>query len=202
MWSWWSSCPALFGLGLVLSSASTTQAYFVLRFPILRWVSTLLFIGILQGIAAGIGTFNFPRATFTVSLSSLSFGSMKNIPLNSLALSSFSLSMAHLCFAFFFAASDICFHISGHTLSGLEVVCFLVSLHPDHVSLMLFGLLAGTLARLRDAPRGDSPFHPKQTSSWKSLSSGPSAHRNTFSVSTITDGYARAGGRSTLSTLT
>ena len=147
----------------MLSSASTTQAYFVLRFPILRWVSTLLFIGILQGIAAGIGTFNFLRAAFIVSLSSSSFGSMKNIPLNCLALSSFSLSMAHLCFAFFFAASDICFHISGHTLSGLEVVCFLVSLHPDHVSLLLFGLLAGTLARLRDAPRGDSPFHPKQT---------------------------------------
>ena len=31
---------------------------------------------------------------------------------------------------FFFAASDICFHISDHTLSGLEVVCFLASLSP------------------------------------------------------------------------
>ena len=37
-----------------------------------------------------------------------------------------------LLFALLFAASDICFHISGHTLSGLEVVCYLVSLHPDH----------------------------------------------------------------------
>ena len=44
------------------------------------------------------------------------------------------ISIAHLCCAFFFfAASDINFHISGHTLSGLEVVCFLASLHPDQV---------------------------------------------------------------------
>ena len=34
------------------------------------------------------------------------------------------------------------------------------------------------------------------------LSTGPSASRNTFSVSTITDGNARVKGRSTLSTLT
>ena len=40
---------------------------------------------------------------------------------------------SHFCFAFFFAASDICFHIYGHTSSEREVVCFLVSLHPDHV---------------------------------------------------------------------
>ena len=46
MWSWWGLCPAPSGLGLVYSSAPTTQASFVLRFPILRWVSPLLFIGI------------------------------------------------------------------------------------------------------------------------------------------------------------
>ena len=58
-----------------------------------------------------------------------------NIPRNCLALSSFGFSMAHFCFALRlrFDASDMCFHISGHTLSGLEVVCFLVSLSPDHV---------------------------------------------------------------------
>ena len=49
MWSGWGLCPAPSSLGLVHSSASTTQAYFVLRFPILRWISPLLFIGILQG---------------------------------------------------------------------------------------------------------------------------------------------------------
>ena len=32
-----------------------------------------------------------------------------------------------------FDASDISFQISGHNLSGLEVVCFLVSLSPAHV---------------------------------------------------------------------
>ena len=133
MWSWWGLFPAPSSLGLVLSSASTTQAYFVLRFPILRWVSPLLFLGILQGIAAGIGTSNFLRAAFIVSLNSSSFGSMKNIPLNCLAFSSFGFSTAHLCFAFFFAASDIKFHFSGHTSSGREVVCFLESLPPDLV---------------------------------------------------------------------
>ena len=106
----------LLAFGLVRSSASTTQAYFVLRFPILRWVNPPLFIGILTGIAAGIGTSNFLRAAFIVSLNSSSFDSTKNIPLNCLALSSFGFSTAHLCLAFFFAASDICFHMSGHCL--------------------------------------------------------------------------------------
>ena len=78
------------------------------------------------------GTSNFLRAAFIVSLNPSSFGSTKNIPHNCLALSSFGFSIAHLCFPFFFAASDINFHISGHTSSGREVFCFLVSLAPDH----------------------------------------------------------------------
>ena len=126
-------CPAPSSPGLVLSSATTIQEYQVLRFPILRQVSPLQFTDVLQGIAAGIGTSNFLRAAFIVSLNSSSSGSMKKIPRNCLALSGFGFSIAHFCFAIFFAASDICVHISGHTLSGLEVVCFLVSLHPDHV---------------------------------------------------------------------
>ena len=126
-------CPAPSCLGLVHSSASTTPTYFVSLFPILRWVSPLLFIGILQDIAAGIGTSNSLRAASIVSLNPSSFGSMKNIPHNSLAFSSFGFSIIHLCFAFFFTASDINFHVSGHTSAGLEVVCFLVSLSLDHV---------------------------------------------------------------------
>ena len=46
---------------------------------------------------------------------------------------SFGFSTAHFRFALLFAASDICFHISGHNLSGLQVVCFLVSLSLEHV---------------------------------------------------------------------
>ena len=133
LWSWWGLCPAPSSLGLVYSSASTTQAYFVLRFPIFWWFSPLLFIGILQGIAAGIGTSNFLQAAFTVSLNSSSSGSMKNITLDCVALSSLGFTKAHLCSAFFFVASDIIVHISDHTASGREVVCFLVSLHLDHV---------------------------------------------------------------------
>ena len=59
--------------------------------------SPLLFIGILQGIAACIGTSNFLRAAFSVSLNSSSSGSMKYFPLYCLALSSFGFSIAHLC---------------------------------------------------------------------------------------------------------
>ena len=77
--------------------------------------------------------FQLSPGGFILSLNSSSFGSMKNIPLNCLALSSIGFSIVHLRFAFFLAASDICFHISGHTLSGREVVCFLVSFLPDHV---------------------------------------------------------------------
>ena len=139
MRSWWCLCPAPSSLGLVYSSASTTQACFVLRFPILRWVSPLLFIGILQGIAAGIGTYNFLRAAFIVSLNSSSFGSMKNIPLNCLAFSSCGFSMAHLCFALSFSMHQTYdFHISGHTSSGREVVCFLVSPRTTGILLVAF----------------------------------------------------------------
>ena len=126
-------CTAPWTLGLVHSSASTTQANLVLSLPILRWVSPLLFIDILQSITAGIGTSNFLRAAVIMSLNSSSFGSMKIIPLNCLALSSFGFSIAHLCFAFFYAASDTRVHVSGHTSSGREVFCFLVSLLLDHV---------------------------------------------------------------------
>ena len=70
---------------------------------------------------------------FHFSLNSSSSSSMKKIPRDLLALSSFGFSMAHFCFSLRFDVSDICFHKSGHTLSGLEVVCFLVSLHPNHV---------------------------------------------------------------------
>ena len=58
---------------------------------------------------------------------------INEINTNLLALSSFGLSIAHFCFSLRFGASDICFHISGHNVSGLDVVRFLVSLRPDHV---------------------------------------------------------------------
>ena len=111
----------------MLSSASTTQAYFVLRFPILRWVSPLLFIGILQSIAAGIGTSNFLRFEFFVVWLNEEYSSQLS------GVFEFGFSTVHLCFALFLTASDINFHIPGHTSSGREVVCFLVSLLPDLV---------------------------------------------------------------------
>ena len=105
------------------------QAYLVLCFPILRQVSPRQFVGVLQGIAAGIGTANFLQSFFMVCLNSSCPDSMKKIPrICLLAFSSFGFSIAHIGFALLFAASDTCFHISGNTLSGLEVVCFLVSL--------------------------------------------------------------------------
>ena len=102
---------------------------FALRSPILRWVSPLLFIGIFARHCCGHRNFQLSPS----GLNSSSFGSIKNILLDCLALSTFGFSIAHLWCAFCFAASDINFHISGHTLSGLEVVCFLAILHPDQV---------------------------------------------------------------------
>ena len=133
MWSSWYLWGTPSNRILTDSSASTIQANVVSRFPTLRQVSPRHFAGVLQSIAAGIGTSHFLRAAFIVSLNSSSFGSIKKIPRNLLALSSFGVSIAHFCFALLFAASEICFHISGHTLSGLRVVCFLVSLLLDHV---------------------------------------------------------------------
>ena len=97
-----------------------------------RQVSLYLSRWSLQGIAAGIGISNFLRAFFNIRLNCSSSRLIKKIPRNLLAFSSFRLSIAHVCFSFRFDASDICFHISGHNVSGLEVVCFLVSLSPDH----------------------------------------------------------------------
>ena len=100
IWSWWCVCTAPSSLGLVLPSSSTH--IFVLYFPILRWVSPLLFNGMLQGIAAGIGSSNFFRAALIVILNSSSSGSMKCTPLNCLAVSSFGFSIAHFLCCFLF----------------------------------------------------------------------------------------------------
>ena len=70
----------------------------------------------------------FYERFFMVCMNSSSSGSMKKIPRNCPALSSFGFSIAYFCFALLFDASDMCFHISDHTLSGLEVVCFFASL--------------------------------------------------------------------------
>ena len=70
---------------------------------------------------------------FNISLNSSCSGSMKEIPRNLLALSSFGSSIAHFCFSSRFDATATCFRIYGRNLSGLEVVCFLVSLPLDHV---------------------------------------------------------------------
>ena len=64
-----------------------------------------------------------------ISLNSSQSGSMKEIPRNLLTLSSFGFSIDHFCFSLRFDASHTSFQISGHKVSALEVVRFLVSLH-------------------------------------------------------------------------
>ena len=61
---------------LMDSSVSTMQAYFVLCSSTVRQVFLYLSRWCLQGIAAGIGIFNFLRAFFMISLKSSSSGSM------------------------------------------------------------------------------------------------------------------------------
>ena len=68
---------------------------------------------------------------------------------------------------------------------------------------MFFGLLAGFTSLAFEAHPGANTFPPEADSLlWSHISSGPSASRSTFSVSTITDGNARIGGRSTFPALT
>ena len=62
---------------LVDSSASTMHAFFVLWVPEVLQVSLYFPPLVMQGIAAGIGSSNFLRAFFIVSLNSASAGSVK-----------------------------------------------------------------------------------------------------------------------------
>ena len=89
----------------------------------------------LQSIAAGIEISNFLRAfSFLRLIFFIIRFKKRKIPRTLLALSSFGFSMAHFWCSLRLDASDTCFHISAHTVSDLEVVCFLVSLSPDHVN--------------------------------------------------------------------
>ena len=62
IWSSWYRCDIPSSRILKDSSASTIQAYLVLRLPILLQVSPQQFTGVSQVIAAGIGMSNFLRA--------------------------------------------------------------------------------------------------------------------------------------------
>ena len=101
----------------------------------------------------------FYERFFMMFLNSSSASLMKKIPRDFLALSSLGFSIAHFCFALHFDAPDRRFRQSGHTLLGLEVVCFLVSLHPDHV-YPSSGLRVNkmNLVKLVHAP--DNPLSP------------------------------------------
>ena len=109
---------------LVDSSASTMQACNSFqrdKFPALL---TLYF-------AAGIGISNFPLAFFIMSLISIIKINEVNTR-NFLASPRFGFSTPRLLFSSLRSIRHI-FPSLWHKVSGLEVVCFLVSLHPDHV---------------------------------------------------------------------
>ena len=86
---------------------------------------------ICKALLPGIWTTIFLRAALTMSLNYLSTGSMKYIPLNCLALSSSGFSMAHLCLAFFFAASNMRPHIWTYIVRTRGIL-FSCKSHPDH----------------------------------------------------------------------
>ena len=115
------------------SSASTTQACFVLRFPISRWGFLTVFYRYFARHCCWHRNFHLSSSGFHCELEFFvvwfneEYSSQLSGTVELWFLESPSL------FCFFFAAPDICVHRSGHTLSGLEVVCFLVSLLPDHV---------------------------------------------------------------------
>ena len=68
-------------------------------------------------------------------------------------------------------------------------------------ALVFFGLLSGSHRPVFEAHAGANTF-PSVCGLTTTSFTDPSAARNTFSMSTITDGNARVGGRSTLSSLT
>ena len=122
------ACANLF---LIDSSASAIQAYFWSCFP--QYCGRFHRGNLLVFYKVVLLASEFPaihERFFMVSLNSSSFGSMKKIPRNCLALSSFGFSTAHFCFAFRFTASDICSHMHCQVL---KLFVSIVSLLPDHV---------------------------------------------------------------------
>ena len=119
MWSWWGLCPALSSLGLVFFFRH--QQYKRISSCVSQCCGGLLHCFLSVFCKALLLASEFPtfyERFFMVCANSSSSGSMKKIPRNYLALSSFGSSIAHLCFAFFFAASDTCSHISGHIVGS------------------------------------------------------------------------------------
>ena len=117
---------------LIQSSASTMQAYLSCVVQLCDKFPCACYVEVHKALLLASEFPTFYEHFFIFRLNPSSSGSIKKIPRKLLALSSVGFSIAHFCFSLRFDASDICFHISGHTLSGLEVVCYLVSLSPDH----------------------------------------------------------------------
>ena len=109
------------------------HAYFVSQLSEALQVSLYSSRLVMQSIANGIETSNFLRAFFANFLEFFIRGINEINTTHFQALSSFGFSIAHFCFSLRFDASDISFQIPGHKESGLEVVCFLVSLLRDNV---------------------------------------------------------------------
>ena len=109
---------------LNLVFASDALAFSVFETTVSRkhaWENALL-----HGIAAAF-------ALLMMSLYSSSLGSIEQIPLKSLACSSFGFSITHSCFSLLWAAFPILVQASGHMWSGRDVVWIFVSLTPDHI---------------------------------------------------------------------
>ena len=117
----------------MLSSASPIQEYFVLRFPILRWVLPLLFVGIFAKHCCWHRNFQLSPRGFHCELEFFVvwFNEEYSSQLSGIVELWFLDSPSLFCFLF--RCIGHTFHISGHTSSGREVFCFLVSRSPDHV---------------------------------------------------------------------
>ena len=110
MWSSWYLYGTPSNLILIDLSASTLQAYLVSRLPLLRQVFPRQFTGVYKALLAS----EFPtfyERSFMVCLNSSSFGSMKKIPRNLLALSSFSFSIPSFALLYFSLHQTLLPHI-------------------------------------------------------------------------------------------
>ena len=141
MWSWWGLCPAPSSLGLVLRRHQQHKRDFCLAFPnIAVGFSTALYRYFARH-CCWHRNFQLSPSGFHCELDFFVVWFNEEYSSQLSGIVELWFLDSHLCFAFFFAASDICFHKSGHTSSGREVVCFLVSLRTGPWCIRLVAFL-------------------------------------------------------------
>ena len=124
MWSSWYLCGTPSNRSLIHSSASTIQAYLAMCFQILVQVFSAAIYWCFTRHSCWHRNFQLSTNFFHGMFKLFITWFKKKIPRNCLAFSSIGFWIAHFSFALYFAASDICFHISDHNIVGSRSCLF------------------------------------------------------------------------------